>query len=78
MTQETGGFYWEHAYAAATTLTERAIALATAVEVCDACPITTECADLAELSGYTGIAGGRAYRNGRPDTYRGPRRVHTA
>ena len=34
------------------------------------CPITAECADLAQLSGYTGIAAGIGYRNGAPDTYR--------
>ncbi len=61
---------WEKAYLAADTLTERARALVDPAFVCEQCPITTECADLAELSGYTGIAGGRAYRNGRPDTYR--------
>ena len=39
-------------------------------QVCALCPITTECADLAKLSGYTGIAAGIGYRNGAPDTYR--------
>jgi len=44
--------------------------LAEPAAVCSACPITAECADLAELSGYTGIAAGEGYRNGRPDLTR--------
>ncbi|WP_281965054.1 hypothetical protein [Serinicoccus marinus] len=67
LTQKWGA--WEATYLAAATVTDRARALIAPVEVCVGCPITAECADLAELSGYTGIAGGRAYRNGRPDTY---------
>lgn len=61
---------WERYYLAAQAVDERARALLAPAEVCTGCPIITECADLAELSGYTGIAGGRAYRNGREDTYR--------
>lgn len=61
---------WERHYLAAEAVDERARALLAPVQVCIGCPILAECADLAELSGYTGIAGGRAYRNGREDTYR--------
>jgi len=67
---------WESAYLAADAVAARARALLAPAEVCTGCPITTECADLAELCGYTGIAGGRGYRNGRLDTYR--TRDHTA
>lgn len=61
---------WEAIYLSSEAIADRARALIAPAEVCAGCPITTECADLAELSGYTGIAGGRAYRNGREDTYR--------
>lgn len=64
---------WEQSYAAAITTASRAATLAEPREVCDGCPIRVECADLARLSGYTGIAGGRAFRNGRPDTFRAAR-----
>ena len=60
---------WEQIYLAAPAVADRARALIAPAEICAGCPIITECADLAELSGYTGIAGGRAYRNGREDTY---------
>ena len=71
---------WEATYLAAATVTDRARALIAPAEVCAGCPITAECADLAELSGYTGVAGGRAYRNGRPDhsRARAPRERRTA
>ncbi len=62
--------HWENAYLAAEAVDQRARLLIAPAEVCAGCPITVECADLAELSGYTGIAGGIGYRNGRPDTYR--------
>lgn len=58
---------WEALYAASPTAAARQAALTEPAAVCDACPIATECADLAELSGYTGIAAGRGYRNGRLD-----------
>lgn len=61
---------WEQAYLTADALAARAVALVAPAEICAGCLITTECAELAELSGYTGIAGGRGYRNGWPDTYR--------
>lgn len=61
---------WEAGYLAADVLSDRAVALVDAAAVCARCPIVAECADLAVLSGYTGIAAGRGYRNGRPDTYR--------
>lgn len=63
---------WESNYLDAEDVDDRARALIAPAEVCVGCPSITECADLAELSGYTGIAGGRAYRNGREDTYRIP------
>lgn len=58
---------WEDTYAAALTHAARLAALTEPVAVCAGCPITAECADLAELSGYTGIAAGEGYRNGRSD-----------
>lgn len=44
---------WEALYAASPTAAARQAALTEPAAVCDACPIATECADLAELSGYT-------------------------
>ena len=61
---------WEVAYLAAQAVADRARILIDPAAVCDGCPIAVECRDLAELSLYTGIAGGRGYRNGHPDTYR--------
>jgi len=58
---------WEAGYAAAPTAAARRAALVEPAALCAACPIATECADLAELSGYTGIAAGHGYRNGRLD-----------
>ena len=49
---------WENAYLAAQAITDRARQLLEPAAVCAMCPITTECADLAKLSGYTGIAAG--------------------
>jgi hypothetical protein len=71
---------WENAYAASPTQSARLATLAEPAAVCSACPITAECADLAELSGYTGIAAGEGYRNGRPDLarQRHPRQRRTA
>jgi len=71
---------WEGTYAAAVTRPARLAALAEPAAVCSACPITAECADLAELSGYTGIAAGEGYRNGRPDhtRARAPRQRRSA
>ena len=61
---------WEHAYLAAQAITDRARQLIEPAAVCAMCPITAECADLAQLSWYTDIAAGIGYRNGAPDTYR--------
>ena len=61
---------WENTYAAALTRAARLAALTEPAAVCSACPITAECADLAELSVYTGIAAGEGHRNGRPDLAR--------
>ncbi len=58
---------WEATYAAAVTSSTRHAALVGPAAVCAGCPIAVECADLAELSGYTGIAAGHGYRNGRLD-----------
>lgn len=58
---------WEATYTASLTDAARQAALTEPAAVCIACPIATECADLAELSGYTGIAAGQGYRNGHPD-----------
>ena len=71
---------WEATYAASLTDAARLAALTEPAAVCIACPIATECADLAELSGYTGIAAGEGYRNGRPDSARAraPRERRTA
>ena len=72
--------HWENAYLAAEAVDQRARLLIAPAEVCAGCPITVECADLAELSGYTGIAAGQGYRNGRPDhsRARAPRERRTA
>ncbi len=71
---------WEATYAATLTRAARLAALTEPAAVCASCPIAVECADLAELSGYTGIAAGQGYRNGRPDLarQRHPRQRRTA
>jgi hypothetical protein len=71
---------WEATYAASPTAAARRAALTEPAAVCAACPIATECADLAELSGYTGIAAGQGYRNGRLDhsRQRHPKQRRTA
>ncbi len=71
---------WEDTYAATLTRAARLAVLAVPAAVCGGCPITAECADLAELSGYTGIAAGQGYRNGLPDFARSrqPRQRRTA
>ena len=55
---------WETAYAAAITAEQRAAASAPALEFCDTCQVGAKCAQLAELTAYTGLASGTAYRNG--------------
>ena len=71
---------WEDTYAVAVTRAARLAALAEPASVCAGCPISAECADLAGLSGYTGIAAGEGYRNGRLDhaRVRAPRERRTA
>jgi hypothetical protein len=71
---------WEATYAAAPTSSARQTALTEPATVCAGCPIAVECADLAEMSGYTGIAAGHGYRNGRLDhaRRRHPKRRRTA
>lgn len=61
---------WEATHAAAPTAAARKAALTAPAAVCHACPVQAECADLAELSLYSGIAAGRGYRNGHPDNGR--------
>jgi len=71
---------WETTYAASLATAARQAALTEPAAVCAACPIANECADLAELSGYTGIAAGHGYRNGHLDhaRQRHPRQRRTA
>ena len=71
---------WEATYAASPTAAARRAALVEPAALCAACRVATECADLAELSGYTGIAAGHGYRNGRLDhaRRRHPKRRRTA
>ena len=58
---------WEATYAASLTPAARQAALMEPSALCADCPIAVECADLAGLSGYTGIAAAHGYRNGRLD-----------
>jgi hypothetical protein len=71
---------WEATYTASLTAAARQAALVEPIALCAACPIATECADLAELSGSTGIAAGQGYRNGRVDhaRQRQPKQRRTA
>ena len=55
---------WEATYAASLTPAARQAALMEPSALCADCPIAVECADLAGLSGYTGIAA--AHRPARP------------
>ena len=72
--------HWEAIHAASPSAAARRAALMEPSALCAACPIVSECADLAELSGYTGIAAGQGYRNGRLDNarQRQPRQRRTA
>ena len=58
---------WEATYAASLTPAARQAALMEPSALCADCPIAVECADLAGLSGYTGIAAAHGYRHGRLD-----------
>ncbi|HOF64461.1 MAG TPA: hypothetical protein PLX68_12805 [Dermatophilaceae bacterium] len=71
---------WEATYAAAATTSARLAALEKPTAVCAACPIAVECADLAVLSSYTGVAAGKGYRNGHLDhaRHRRPKQRRTA
>ena len=71
---------WEATYAAAVTTSDRLAALKEPSAVCVACPIAVECADLAVLSGYSGVAAGQGYRNGHLDhaRQRRPKQRRTA
>ena len=62
---------WEARYAVAHTRADRQAALVEPAALCAVCPIAVECADLAGLSGYTGIAAAHGHRNGRLDGARG-------
>ena len=57
---------WEAAHAAALTRLPDSPPWPQPAAVCAGCPITDECADLAELSSYTGIAAGRATATAAP------------
>jgi len=57
---------WETAYAAAVTPEQRRAVAAPALRFCATCPVVNECAQLAELTAYTGLAANTAYRNGDP------------
>jgi len=63
---------WETAHAAARTAEERVAAATPALAACDTCHVVEECAQLAELTAYTGLAAGTAYRNG----HRRPVKAH--
>lgn len=64
---------WEDAYERASNPAQRADALREPVSMCHDCPAREACADLAELTRYTGIAAGSAYRNGHRLDHRGRR-----
>ncbi len=55
---------WEKAYAAAVTAQQRTAAAAPALCFCATCQVVNECAQLAELTAYTGLASGTAYHHG--------------
>jgi len=57
---------WETAHAAAVTPEQRRAVAAPALRFCATCPVVNECAELAELTAYTGLAANTAYRNGDP------------
>jgi len=55
---------WETAHAAAVTAGQRTAAAAPALRFCATCQVVDACAQLADLTAYTGLAAGTAYRNG--------------
>ena len=55
---------WETAHAAAATAQQRTAAAAPALRFCATCQVVAKCAQLADLTTYTGLAAGTAYRNG--------------
>ena len=57
---------WETAHAAAVTPEQRRAVAAPALRFCATCPVVNECAELADLTAYTGLAANTAYRNGDP------------
>jgi len=57
---------WETAYAAAVTAGQRRAVAAPALRFCATCQVVNECAELADLTAYTGLAANTAYRNGDP------------
>lgn len=57
---------WETDHAAAVTAAQRTVAATPALRLCDTCPVVDQCAQLAELTAYTGLAANTAYRNGDP------------
>ncbi|WP_154402153.1 hypothetical protein [Ornithinimicrobium cavernae] len=64
---------WEHAYKQARTPAQRSAALADPGTICATCTAHDDCADLAELTRYTGIAAGHPYNNGHRLDLRGRR-----
>lgn len=64
---------WEKVYEQANTAAERTEALTEPLGFCANCPATHACADLAQLSRYSGIAASCAYSNGYRLDNRGQR-----
>lgn len=57
---------WETAHAAAVTPEQLRAVAAPALSFCATCQVVNECAQLAALTAYTGLAANTAYRNGDP------------
>lgn len=56
---------WEVAYTATQSHAGRSAALVEPLRVCSDCPVVGECAEIAELTRYTGLAAGGPYTDGR-------------